>query len=398
MTSLTKKRRDAAFLLAGTAIGSGMISLPMVLAKFGITGTFFMIIVFSVLTYFTALIRSDLNLNSYAEASLKDVGIFLRCPLVGNLGDFMLKLLSFALLAAYISGESSIIDAALNRNLPNTLTIVTFTLILILIFLLASRVIVRINRILFIGMFTTLIGLVVVLLWQTPLNIIPQQVDNICLSEWTTLVPIIFTSFGFQGSIHSMTKFCKNNQLLVKSACLWGSVIPAIVYIAWTCAILIVVANTNSEFFSLMVEGKAQDVGDLVQVLSQADSTQLIQIIVWIIYVLAILTSVFGVGLASLDIFEREWHVKKLISVCTIFIIPATISVVVPNAFIRILNVSGIILSIIAIIVPIIVSFKMQFKNKLKCKLLLENKAILLTVFAIGVVIIALGLIDLVDF
>lgn len=134
MTSLTKKRRDAAFLLAGTAIGSGMISLPMVLAKFGITGTFFMIIVFSVLTYFTALIRSDLNLNSYAEASLKDVGIFFRCPLVGNLGDFMLKLLSFALLAAYISGESSIIDASLNRTLPNTLTIVTFTLILILIF------------------------------------------------------------------------------------------------------------------------------------------------------------------------------------------------------------------------------------------------------------------------
>ena len=34
-----KRQLGAALLLAGTAIGSGMISLPMVLAKFGITPT-----------------------------------------------------------------------------------------------------------------------------------------------------------------------------------------------------------------------------------------------------------------------------------------------------------------------------------------------------------------------
>lgn len=396
MTNFTKKR-DATFLLAGTAIGSGMISLPMVLAKFGITGTFFIITVFSVLTYLTALIRSDLNLNSHADASLKDVGKFFGCPLIGSLGDFMLKLLSFALLAAYISGESSIIDAALNHALPKTLIIGIFTLTMILTFLLASQVIVNTNKILFVGMFTILIGLIAALLWQTPFNIIPQQADNIHLNEWTTLVPIIFTSFGFQGSIHSMTKLCKNNRATVKTACLWGSVIPAIVYIAWTCAILVVVINTNPEFFDLMLAGKAQNVGDLVRVLSQAASTQLVQIIVWIISALAILTSVFGVGLALLDIFEREWHVRKLISVCAIFIIPAIISVVVPNAFIRILDVSGIILSIIAIIVPIIISLKMQSENKIKHKLMLENKAILLTVFVVGIAIIALGLIDLIN-
>ena len=31
-----KKQLGASFLFAGTAIGSGMLSLPMVLAKFGI--------------------------------------------------------------------------------------------------------------------------------------------------------------------------------------------------------------------------------------------------------------------------------------------------------------------------------------------------------------------------
>lgn len=396
MTSLAKRQFGAAFLLAGTAIGSGMISLPMVLAKFGIFGTFITMIAFALLTYFTALIRSDLNLNSHAEASLKDVGNFFECSFVGSLGDFMLKLLSFALLSAYISGESSIIDAALNHSVPNSLIVGIFTLKIALVFLWASKVIVNANRILFIGMFATLIGLIAALLWQTPIKFVPQQSDNISLNEWTTLVPVIFTSFGFQGSIHSMTKFCENDRNLIKNACLWGSVIPAIVYIAWTSAILIVVANTDSAFFNLMLEGKAQDVGSLVRVLSQAASSQSIQIIVWIISGLAILTSIFGVGLALLDIFQREWHVIKLVSIFAVFFVPAVISVVIPNAFIRILNISGIILAIIAIIVPVIISFKMQSRNKVQCKLLLKNKAVMLTVFAIGIAIIMLGVMDIV--
>lgn len=395
MTSLAKRQFGAAFLLAGTAIGSGMISLPMVLAKFGISGTFIVMIAFAVLTYFTALIRSDLNLNSHAEASLKDAGNFFGCSLVGNLGDLMLKLLSFALLSAYISGESSIIGVALNHSVSNLLIVGIFTAVISLIFLWASKAIVNANRILFIGMFATLIGLIVALLWQTPINFVPQQSDNISLNEWTTLVPVIFTSFGFQGSIHSMTKFCENDRNLIKNACLWGSVIPAIVYIAWTAAILVVVANTDPAFFNLMLEGKAQDVGSLVQVLSQAASSQSIQIIVWIISGLAILTSVFGVGLALLDIFQREWHVIKLVSIFAVFFVPAVISVVIPNAFIRILNISGIILAIIAIIVPVIISLKMQSENKVQCKLLLKNKAIMLTVFAIGIAIIMLGVLDI---
>lgn len=396
MNSLTKRQFGAAFLLAGTAIGSGMISLPMVLAKFGISGTFTVMIAFAVLTYFTALIRSDLNLNSHEEASLKDVGNFFGCSFVGNLGDFMLKLLSFALLSAYISGESSIIGAALNHSVPNSLIIGIFTVMITLVFLLASKVIVNANRILFIGMFATLIGLIAALLWQTPINFVPKQSNNISLNEWTTLVPVIFTSFGFQGSIHSMTKFCENDRNLIKNACLWGSIIPAIVYIAWTSAILVVVANTDPAFFNLMLEGKAQDVGSLIQVLSQAASSQSIQIIIWIISGLAILTSVFGVGLALLDIFQREWHVIKLVSIFAIFFVPAAISVVIPNAFIRILNISGIILAIIAIIVPVIISFKMQSGNKVQCKLLLKSKAIMLTIFAIGTTIIMLGVMDMV--
>ena len=91
-----KKQLGASFLLAGTAIGSGMLSLPMVLAKFGIFNSVLIMFAFAVLTYFSALIRADLNIQSNPDASLKDVGIFFHCPKTGTLGDILLKLLHFS--------------------------------------------------------------------------------------------------------------------------------------------------------------------------------------------------------------------------------------------------------------------------------------------------------------
>lgn len=389
-----KNLLGAAFLLAGTAIGSGMISLPMVLAKFGIINTIIIMLFFAVLTYITALIRSDLNLNSRAEATLKDVGLDFQCSIIGNLGDILLKLLSFALLAAYIFGFSSMLVSLSENTINQSVAICASSIGISFIFLLASDVIIHINKFLFIALFGSLMVLILTLFVQTPIEIIPQQSDSIKLNEWSTLVPVVFTSFGFQGSIHSMTKFCKNDRELIKKACIWGSLIPAIVYIVWTVAILLVVANSNPQFFQLMLEGKATDVGQLIAVLSQAASSENIHSIVWIVSILSILTSIFGVGVALLDIFQRKWKMQKWKSLPWIVFAPALVSMFVPNAFIRILNVSGVILAMIAIIVPILINWKMQKIGNLKCNLLLNNNILVVGVFICGILIVFLGIID----
>ncbi|MDE6576341.1 MAG: hypothetical protein K2L24_03020, partial [Opitutales bacterium] len=48
-----QKQLGAIFLLAGTAIGSGILSLPIVLAKFGIVNTCLIMLFFALLTYLT---------------------------------------------------------------------------------------------------------------------------------------------------------------------------------------------------------------------------------------------------------------------------------------------------------------------------------------------------------
>ena len=247
-------------------------------------------------------------------------------------------------------------------------------------------------------MFGVFIILVLMLLAQTSIRFVPHQSDEIGLTQWTTLVPIIFTSFGFQGSIHSMTKFLKNDRQMIKNACFWGSLIPAVVYMIWTSAILLVVSNTDPEFFKLMLLGKVTDVGKLVSVLSKSASAGTIQAIVWIVSILAIMTSIFGVGLALLDIFQRELHVPRINSIAMVVFLPAMISMIVPNAFIKILNVSGMILAMIAIVVPVVISWNMQKIGDLTCDLFLKNKFVLLGVWACGIGIIVLGLVDFLNF
>ena len=116
-----KTKLNVIFLLAGTAIGSGMIALPIVLAKFGIINTCLIMLCFSALTYITALIRADLNLNSSSDATLKDVGNKFGEILFGNIGHIALLLLSFALMSAYIFGLSSMLYAFCNHMLSESL-------------------------------------------------------------------------------------------------------------------------------------------------------------------------------------------------------------------------------------------------------------------------------------
>ena len=137
---------------------------------------------------------------------------------------------------------------------------------------------------------------------------------------------------------HAIAKICNNDRRSIRLACLFGTAIPTAIYIFWTVAILLVVANTDANFFQLMLVDKATEVGDLVKVLSLATSNASIQRVVWIVSALAILTSILGVGFALWHTVRTEWKAPKWISACVVAILPAVISITIPNAFIAVLR------------------------------------------------------------
>ncbi|AXU06653.1 predicted amino acid permease [Rickettsia japonica] len=81
---------------------------------------------------------------------------------------------------------------------------------------------------------------------------------------------------------------------MLKTAFLFGSLIPAIVYIIWTCSILIVVHHNNPTFYQQMITSNVE-----VRDLSNIAKWPSVQLLVWIISTLAIVTSILGVGLCD---------------------------------------------------------------------------------------------------
>ncbi|MDR0744711.1 MAG: hypothetical protein LBE97_02025 [Holosporales bacterium] len=189
---------------------------------------------------------------------------------------------------------------------------------------------------------------------------LPLHIGDISRTKtWSTVIPIIFTSFGFQGSLHTLTKFANNEKEIIRKACLFGSIIPAVVYCLWVTCVLAIIYNSTPDSFSKMLI-QPIEVSELIHILDETTEIKIIQPVVWIVSFLAIMTSVVGVGLAFKEILEKDL-VKKIsgkiqrnIAATMLMIMPATlVAIFVPNAFIRVLSFAGIILVIISIIIPI---------------------------------------------
>lgn len=210
------------------------------------------------------------------------------------------------------------------------------------------------------------------------------------LSSWKIIIPIVFTAFGFQVIFHTLTKFCSFDSAMLKKAFFWGSLIPALVYILWSIALLSSIYQNAPEFYNQMETGSVT-VGNLIKILSDIAKWPLVQVLIWWISILAIVTSTLGVGLglegAIIKMIKLEnLLIKKVISVfLTVF--PAYfLAVKIPDAFTKLLGFAGMILVIIAILLPIYLLLKVKFSN-LNYRIL-ESKFLIFLSLIIGFLII----------
>lgn len=368
------KQIGAILLVAGTCIGSGMIALPMVLAKLGLIPSILLMVAIWFIMYYTSLVNLELNLQAGQGLSLGALGKVFSGKTAEFIGTVSLKLLSYSLLAVFIYGGSSILQELIASKMAIEYsfdTIATwYALISIALLLFPIKLIDYFNRFLFVGLLvvvTILLAALVITINWSELPLFSEQYSD--LSVWMAIIPVIFTSFGFQVIFHTLTNYCKKNVKMLKKAFLWGSLIPAVVYIFWTCSILSVVYQDNPHFYDHMAAGKAE-VGELIQVLSGIAKWQSVQLLVWWISLLAIATSVLGVGVGLCDSLKGMLSKKVpniglrsiLASVTTI--LPAYLVVMyVPNAFIAILGFAGMILAVIAVLLPVYLFWQIKIEK-----------------------------------
>jgi tyrosine-specific transport protein len=347
-------------LVAGTAVGAGMIALPMALCKIGIVPTLVLILVIWFLMYLSSLIGVEINLKAGHGLPLGKLGSFYSGKVSSFLGSTSLILLIYALLCAYLHGGASILQAFLKTYTNSTFElksiIVIYAFLLGSLFALPIGSILQINR----GLLTVLLSLfgvlAVGLVCKMELSHLPLLENSLsALTSWTEAIPLLSTSFGFQVVLHTLTNFCERDPVLLKRSIFWGSLIPAAIYILWTVSTLGVLYHYDLPSYQKLLKGQLE-VGEFIQTLAKISAWTSIQMLVSIISIIAILKSSIGVGLALLEAWQeqlRDALKNKSLSLFLTVFPPLIIALFVPQLFLKALRFGGMISIIIAVLLPL---------------------------------------------
>jgi tyrosine-specific transport protein len=296
------------------------------------------------------------------------LGALFSGKIASLLGMGCLKLLMFSLMSVYIYGLTALFLEVFNwgKELFPVIALIV-SLCAALALLLPIHFLDYANRILFVGALIVAGILTLALACSIDGKHIPLLVGT-CdeFRSWSAVIPVVFTSFGFQVVFHTLSNYCNMDKKVLQKVFFWGSLIPAVVYIIWSSIILCVIYNYDPDFYALMVRGEV-DVSELIRALSLISGLKVIQIMVWVISFLMIVTSIFGVGLGLCDSVESyiktRFKHSRLGAVIIAVGVPTVIAIFVPGAFITILGFAGMILSVLAILLPIYILVAGKFKN-----------------------------------
>ncbi|KAB2826347.1 amino acid permease [Aliivibrio finisterrensis] len=336
----------SSLIISGTALGAGMLAIPMVLAQFGLVwGTALMLLIFVGTTYAALLlleasinVGGGLGMNTIARKSLGKGG-----QLVTN---GLLYALLICLLMAYILGAGDLLNKLL-RNVGLNLSLVqsqiAFTLVSGVIVASGTAVIDKLNRVLFAVMLFMLLLTLVFLVPGIELDNL-LQVSNSNGIELVQTSAIIFTSFGFMVVIPSLVSY--NHEATPKqlrNMVIIGSAIPLVCYLVWLYA---VVGNLTPEQITHF-----SNVSELISVFSAEHA--FINLVLSSFTGLALLTSFLGVAMALFTQNEDTFKQNKAVTYVISFILPLLGAVYAADQFLSVLSYAGIILVFLAVFVPL---------------------------------------------
>ncbi|WP_408689043.1 amino acid permease [Vibrio chagasii] len=348
------KMMGSSLIIAGTALGAGMLAIPMVLAQFGLPyGTLLMVLICFGTTYAALLLLEatikaggGLGLNSIARKTLGKQG-----QLITN---GLLYALLICLLMAYILGAGDLLSKLLSNlgvDITATTSQITFTLIAGAVVASGTGVIDKLNRALFFVMLASLFATMAFLAPSMTQDNLMQVTSHNHVDLIKTSA-ILFTSFGFMVVIPTLVSYnheATDKQL--RNMVIVGSLIPLVCYLCWLFA---VVGNLSEEQFRSF-----HNVSDLMAAF-EAQSPW-VGTVLSIFTGLALLTSFFGVAMSLFNQNRDMFNQNTAVTYCISFILPLAGSLLAADKFLQVLNYAGIILVFLAVFVPLVMVHKQRF-------------------------------------
>lgn len=329
-------------LVAGTAIGAGMLALPV---STGLAGFFpaicLMTIAWIFMTY-TALLMLEVNLSMGENNNL----ITMAKHTLGKWGESVSWIaylfLLYALTTAYIAGSGPITIEVVNQLTGFTIPSYVGSIPLLLLFGIfvykGTASVDYVNRFLMFGLVVTYVLMVAFL---------APHVNSALLTftHWKSLLvasSVVVTSFGFHIIIPTLSTYLHRDVKALKMVILIGSAIPLIVYIIWELLTLGILPHEGEHG---IIKGYVEGING-AQLLAGVLGHTTIGVVARFFSFFAIVTSFLGVSLSLSDFLADGFKIKKtrlgrVMLYALTFFPPLFLAVIDPRAFLTALEYAG---------------------------------------------------------
>lgn len=365
---MTTKMIGGILLIVGTAIGGGMLALPIATSPIGFINSSLLLFLCWCMMTASAFLILEVNLWLPAHSNL----ISMARKTLGKSGQWIAwltyLLLLYSLLAAYIAGGGDFLNhllQAIDVKVPAWMSSVLFTLILGHVVYHGIRSVDYINRIL---MFIKLASLIFLITFIFPHVQIPLLEEN-HFDLLTGSVTVAITSFGFATIIPSLRSYFHGDVKKLRSAILIGSLIPLIAYILWDLVVMGVIPRDGNQGLMAILQANNSTslfVTRLSEILNRDTITSAARIFTSI----CLLTSFLGVGLCLSDFLADGFNLQKtfkdnVITHIATFLPPLIIVLIYPGAFITALSYAGIYCLVLLVFLPALMAWNGRYHRKI---------------------------------
>ncbi|UJD95100.1 tyrosine transporter TyrP [Lelliottia amnigena] len=379
------------FIVAGTTIGAGMLAMPLAAAGVGFSVTLLLLVCLWALMCYTALLLLEVYQHVPADTGLGS----LAARYLGRYGQwitgFSMMFLMYALTAAYMSGAGELIASSVNdwfgTGISPATGVIFFTLIGGGVVCVGTSLVDLFNRFLFSAKIIFLVVMLVLLaphVHKVNLLTLPLQ-QGLALSA----IPVIFTSFGFHGSVPSIVSYMNGDIRKLRRVFIIGSAIPLIAYIFWQLVTL--GSIDSSTFIGLMADHSG--LNGFLQALREVVASPHVELAVHLFADLALATSFLGVALGLFDyladLFQRRRSVGGRIQTGVVtFLPPLAFALFYPRGFVMALGYAGVALAVLALLLPSLLAWKSRQQHPDSGYRVWGGTPLLAMVFTCGIVVI----------
>ncbi|MGX2017720.1 tryptophan permease [Providencia huashanensis] len=347
-----------AMIIAGTAVGAGMFSIPMVTSGVWFSGSVVLLIYTFICMLLSGLMILEANMNYPAGASFHTMVKDLLGTTWNSINSLSVTFVLYILTYAYISAGSSIITANLSGHIqiPQAGAGFIFAFIVAFIVWLSTRAVDRLSTILIGGMVITFIMSIGGMISTASPAILFNQVeqsDHQYLPYALAALPYLLTSFGYHGNVPGLVKYYNKDSRSVVMSLVFGATITVVIYILWQYAIQ---GNIPRSAF-IEIRESGNNIDALLTQMNISTKNSFISQFLNLFSYMALASSFLGVSLGLFDFIADFFKFKdnqqgRFKSVLVTFVPPTILALIFPNGFIYAIGFAGLAATIWAVIVP----------------------------------------------